>query len=337
MIFQGDTIIKFTLETILDELRKNPWLIRDALSQFVTNPYLKEKYGTKEIDNAINWLKNNRIDIYHRNRIDKEEFPCISIEFTPSTEGDIQTLSDLSPFVENFTASQINKPISYVIKPFIPIGYNITTGVLSLSTDININYVVNGMNLMDPATGNAYPIINVGNNSVSFAPGTNLTAETYGITPQYTTYRARRRWVGSQESYIVGCHVHGDMAPLLWLETLVYYGLLRYKNVLLEDEFFQNVIINRTEPVRNSAFSTVGGENVYSRFISINGRALHSWIDAPELPIEVIAFGNVGVNPPNIVPVSGSTSITLGLEVISQAAPPSFSQEEESWITVDDE
>src|SRR5271157_2743721 len=129
-IFIGDVVIKTMIDLSIEEMRKSPWLVQDALAEFVTNRYLKEKYGQKLIDSCKEWLKNNQIDIYMRPRIqDRDRTPCITITMGNGPERpEMKSMGDLDVDSSTLAPNEIGKPIPYILKPFAPISYTQSTG-----------------------------------------------------------------------------------------------------------------------------------------------------------------------------------------------------------------
>src|ERR1035437_480512 len=129
-MFQLDTTIKTAIELGLEDMRKNLWLIDHMLEDMVKNPYLKDKYGQKQIDACKEWFANNQIDIYMRNRDDKDRFPCITITTgTDNEKDDMKSMADQSAETVILMPGQIGKPIPYIVKPFVPTGYDQASGI----------------------------------------------------------------------------------------------------------------------------------------------------------------------------------------------------------------
>lgn len=328
-IFAGDVLIKTCIEQGIDDMRKNTWLIQDVLSQFTSEPILKDKYGQKEIDNCITWFLNNNIEVFMQHRIDKDTLPCITIALGSSVEKeDMKHMGDLSTDVETLMPSQIGKPIPYVIKPFVPDSYDPETGILILPKTVKVTQVASGMILVNPDTGDGYVIQDrVPGNGIQLEPGTQINATRLAIVPQYQFYRARREHSFFQESYSIGCHVHGDASTLLWLHAIVIYSLMRYRESLLEGRNFAQSMISSSDLIPNEYFSSPGGENVYSRYITLTGQVEHSWLKSPKRVIENIELAN---EPDKEEGFSG------GIKIISQNAPEELDSEDEAWTTIDD-
>jgi len=326
-IFQGDLIIKTAVELALSDIKKSPWLIEDIFGTLMENPYLNVKYGMKEIARAKEFILNNEIPVYMRHRIDKQEFPCVTISIGESKEDkSLATLGDQSPFVEEYGADEIGKPIKYIVSPFNPISYDPTTGIVEMPEGINeYKYIDNGMVAVDPDTGNGYIIEGkAGINGFRIITGANITSR-LGIVPQYQVYRARRERTISQESYNIGCHSEGDPSTLIFLYGVVKYALYRYREGLFEANGFQLSNLTSTDLVKNDAFAA---ENVYSRWVTISGQVEESWIKTPYRIIEAVDFIDEE-NP-------SEDGLTQGIKILSNTEPPGQG-ECDPWIAIKDE
>ena len=325
-ILQSDVLIRTAVEHTINEMRKNPWLIDDVFSELVTDPLLNEIYGQKEINNAKEWFLNNKIEVLLKNRIDSQHIPCVTIALGESREDEGEsTLADGSTHVDTLTPSRIGKPIAYIIKPFAPVGYDKDTGVLQLPENADISLVSAGMLVFDVQSGNAYPILDKqAPNSVVIAAGTELTLSECGILPQFMVWKARRERASFRESYTIGCHVSGDPSTLLWLHSIVKYGLLRYRETLFEARNFQISSIRSTDMMRNGQFD-MGADNVYSRWITISGLVENDWLKSPKRVIETIR-----VKDPTMEPDTG-IKICSNLDSVIEIVDP---EKDDAWVTV---
>jgi hypothetical protein len=308
------------IKLALEEMRKNPWILEDVFSQFLEDQYLSE-YGAKEVARAKEWLLNNKIEVLHKYRLDSQSYPCITIAMGESNEDDAQaTLADLSTEVVELTPEEINKPIPYVIKPFIPTSY--TNGVLI--APFNLDDVSPGMLIVDPDTGNAWEIIElVGADGIRIKDAPAISADKLGVIPQYRVYRARRERASFRESYQIGCHVHGDPTQVLWLWSIVLYAILRYRETLLEARCFKISSVRSTDMVRDDA-TDAGGENIYKRFIMLSGLVENSWLKSPKRIIE-------------IAKIKDPDGITAGVKVMSNTEVPVEivdPEQDDNWVTV---
>lgn len=291
-IVQSDLLVRVAIINTLEEIRKNPWLIEDILSDLIEDPLLKDAYGAKEIANAKEWFASNKIEVYLKYRMDNMQMPCISISLGSSSEDDSQaTLADQSVMVEEYDSSDIDKPIPYILKPTSGLSYNKETGILEFPLGVQLSIISPGMLILDPKTGNAYVIDgHAGSNGLKIKDSPKLKGSNYGVIPQYRVWKARRERASFRESYSIGCHVHGDTAPLIWLHSVVLYGLLRYRESLFEARGLQVSSLKSTDFVQRAPFSQEGGENIYSRYIILDGLVENSWIKSPRRVIESVNF-----------------------------------------------
>lgn len=287
-IVQSDLLVRVAILHTLDEIKKNPWLIEDIFSDLIEDPLLKDIYGAKEIANAKEWFANNKIEVYLKYRMDNMQTPCISISLGSSNEDETQsTLADQSVYVEEFDPDEIDKPIAYIIPPKGGLKYSKTTGILEFPQSVDLLSVSPGMLILDPKTGNAYIIDGkAGSNGLKIKDNPSLKGSNYGVIPQYRVWKVRRERAGFRESYSIGCHVHGDTAPLLWLHSVVLYGLLRYRESLFEARGLQISSLRSTDFVQRAPYSQEGAENIYSRYILLDGLVENSWLKAPRRVIE---------------------------------------------------
>jgi hypothetical protein len=322
-IFQGDIIIKTAIELGIEDMRKNPWLIDHMLTDLVNISYLTDKYGQKQVDACKEWFLNNQIDVYMRGRDDKDRLPCVTIQMGPSSEKDeMKTMADQSTESTILLPNTIGKPIPFVIKPFVPTGYDADSGEVSVDPSIDLSGVAEGMILVNPANGTGYTILDVTENGVTIEPGMDIEATQFGIVPKFQYYEARIEHAFFAETYNVGCHAHGDPQNLIFLWSIVKYSILRYRESLLEANGFAESSVNSAPPDFDEAFTTPGGEKAWSRFIAVSGQTENSWIKSPKRFIEVAALkkkvgkGYIG-----------------GISIISNTDPVTIDKKTNTWYT----
>lgn len=298
-IFQGDVVIGEIVNLILEDIRKNPWLIEDILSDFIENPYLAKKYGIKEIQNCKEWFANNKISVYNTVRPDHVERDYVTIAVGNSSEDNsLATCSDMSVFVEQFDPSEINKPIPYIVSPFTPLSYDSSTGFVEVPSDLDLTVVAHGQPIVDPSTGSGFLVDRAG--AVNGAQGIFLQATngsfpsfsmtSAAIVAQYRYYRARRERATFREAYTIGCHSAGQYNIALWLSSIVQYGIMRYREGLLENCGFQISTVSISEITQEANF---GGDLEYGRYISLTGVVENSWIKSPKRVIEAISVRDI--------------------------------------------
>lgn len=328
-IFQGDILIKMAIELGLEDFKKNPWLVDHMLSDLVDIPYLKDKYGQKQIDACKEWIKTTPINIVLRGRDDKDEFPLVSIELGTSPEKeDMKHMADQSAETMLLLPEQIGKPIPYVVKPVQNFTYDNGSGLLTFdTTPVGYSKVAPGQVVVDPATGNGYIIQDVViQEGIQLEAGLNITAASLGILPKNRLYAARVEHTFFQETYNVGCHAHGDPQTMLWLWSIVKYSILRYRESLLEANGFAQSSITSGPPDKEGAWTTPGGEKAWSRYISLNGQVENSWVKSPRRFIEAVNLQE------------SATSFKGGIKILSNSEPDDEETEKsESWYPIKDE
>lgn len=327
MIFQQD-ILKESLSLALDDIRKNPWLIDDILSDFVTNPYLKDKYGQKQIDSCKEWFKNNAIEVVIGYRGDKMKTPCVTIMLDPQNEHvDYKTMADQSPDSIILLPNKVGKPIPYVVKPFVPTGYDENSGEISVDPSVNLSGVSAGMLLVNPSNGTGYVIKSITADGLEIEPGQNIEASQFGIVPQYQYYKARIEHIWMNTSYTILCTAHGDPSVTLWLHSIVLYALLRYKESLLEALGLNESVFSTGSLQVNQEISN-GTELAWDRSIQLNGVTEQTFIKSPRRFIETIELKEK-------VPGTCDT-FTGGIKILSNLETQ-FDKSNELWTTIEDD
>lgn len=326
-IFQSDMAIKTMIELSIEDMKKNPWLLDDILSDCVQNPYLKDKYGQKQIDSMKEWFANNAIDIYMSERTDKARFPCIAITLGQSNEKeDMKHMADLSTETVQLMPQNIKKAIPYIVKPFPFQAYDFNTGVLTVDTTLNgMEAVVPSMLVVDPDSGKGYIIQDIGPGGIQLEPGLSISATRLAVVPKFQYYTARREHTFFQETYVVRCYSHGDPQVLLWLWSIVLYSLLRYRESMLEAQGFSQVSISNGEMMVDSSVSQEGGDIVWMRPITVTGMTENSWIKSPRRHIESIVLRE---KTPN-------NGYRGGIKILSNSEPDIVEQEIETWFAID--
>jgi hypothetical protein len=327
-IFPGDLVVKAAIELGINDMRKNPWVIDDVFRVLRESPMLRHVYGEKEISRAREFILNNKIPVYLRHRVDKQDFPCITISIGESYEDkDLATLGDLSVCVDDLDPMEIGKSIKYIIPPFNPTSYDKVQGIVEVPEDIEeFAYIAPGMIAVDPDTGGGFKIIEkIAPNSFRIQAGAELPKK-IGVVPAYQLYRARRERAISQETYNIGCHTQ-DPATLIFLYSVVKYALYRYREGLLEANNFQLSKLRVTDLIRNEAFNV---ENVYSRWIILSGQVEESWVKSPKRTIETVVIKDGDAD-------AEAGEDTEGIKYLSSDPPEGYEDENGLWVTIDEE
>jgi len=327
-IFQGDIIIKTMLDLGIEDMRKNSWLIQHMLEDLAVSPYLREKYGQKQIDACKEWFANNQIDVYMRPRDDRDRTPCVTITMGPSSEKpEMKTEGDMSSFKKLLYPNVVGKPIPYVIKPFMPTDYNDLTGALAVPDTVDLSLVAPGMILVNPVNGIGYIIQSIAAGQLFIGPNQSVDASELGIVPKFQFYEARVEHTFFEETYQIDCHAHGDIQTVMWLWSIVMTGLLRYRQSLLEANGFAESVIRSGPPELNMEWSTEGGEKIYHRSIQLSGQVQNTWLMAPHRFIENV----------NLKKLIDCDTYVGGIQILSNSnSPPFINPDNELWTTIED-
>lgn len=327
-IWQGDVFFRRIVELTLKDIKDNPWLVDDILSDFVMDPMLSGIYGQEEIENAKKWIKENEIAVLLPHRMDLQQFPCVTISVGSNAEDkSLARLADQTNCVETYEAADIGKTIPFIVEPFAYDSYDEPTGFFTVPDSVDMTLIQPGMVVVDPATGGGYVVTSKDNNGFSIAAGTTITATEVGILPQFRIWKARREIATFQERVTLGCHVHGDPHALLWLYSFMMYGLLRYREGVLESRNFQLSNIETSDLVRNENFQNVG-EQAYSRYITITGQVENTWVKAPKRVVETI-------NLTDFEETDGAGIVIIGPD--GGEVPEIIDTECETWVAKDSE
>lgn len=324
-IFQLDLTVKTAIELGIQDMRENPWLIDHMLGDCLDNPYLKDRYGQKQIDACKEWFLNNNIEIKMSGINDKDKMPLIAITMGTSPEkSEMKHMGDASTEVITLMPGKIGKPIPYIVKPFTPNGYDPDTGIVEVDQSIKgMSGVAAGMILVNPATGEGYVIQNFDDDGIQIEPGTELEATQLAVVPKYQFYRARVEHAFFQESCDIACYSHGDAQVALWLHSIALYSILRYRESLLEAQGFTESTVSNSPLMENPNYTGPNGENAYLRSINLSGQTENTWIKSPRRVIETVFLKE-----------KTNSGFVGGIKILSNEDSPDFiDKENESWYT----
>jgi hypothetical protein len=315
------------------DIKNNPWLVDFILEDFVKDPYLNDLYGQKQIDACKEFIANNQVDIYLRHRNDKDRLPCITITLNPSQEADeLKTMGDASTCTATLFPNQIGKPISYIVKSFVPLSYDVDNGEVGIDPDTKgYEKIGPGMILVNPNTGVGTQILDVGPDFILIEAGVQLHGSNLAIVPQFQFYKARIEHTMFHESYSVGVHAHGDPQVTLWLHSIVMYTLLRYRESMLEGRGFSQTKLTSSDLIENPNYTGPGGEMAFSRVITVSGITEQSWVKAPHRIIEDVSIADKtkgsGCDP---------DMYAGGIKILSNSEPD-IDEKDSLWYPIDED
>jgi hypothetical protein len=333
MIFQTDVYLKLFLEENLEQIKKNPWLIDHILWDFTHSQFLKTKFGEKQVRACKEWFETNNINIFHQFVKDKEKFPCIAITLGSSAETqEYRTMGDVSQHTIGLAPTEVGQKIPYVVSPFIPYGYDPVTGEVGVPQGIDIAPVSAGMILLNPVTGNGTPVVSINGQNIFIKPGVELDASQLGVVPQYRYFQTRLGRSFFQETWNLTCATN-DPQTLLWLHSIVIFGLLRYREFMEHNGILEITNFSSTD-IFNADFSNAEGEEIYCRQITITNKVEQTWPRDLHKKIESVIFRDTN---PQAVTVADPQGFVGGIRVVSNLTTPPLEQNQTTWYTVDKE
>lgn len=334
MIFQTDAFLLTLLKENLEQIKQNPWLINHILWDFTHNQFLKNKYGQKQVNAAIEWFETNNINVVHQYVKDKLKFPAIVITLGSSVEHqEYRTMGDVSQHtIGIIEPSKVGQKIPYVVPPFIPYGYDPSTGEVGIPSGIDIAAVSPGMLLFNPATGNGTPVTSINGQNIFIQPNVQLDASKLGVLPQHRYFQTRMGRSFFQETWNITCCTN-DVQALLWLHSIVMFGLLRYREFMEHNGILEITNLSSTD-IFNADFSNAEGEEIYCRQISISNKVEQTWPRDLHKIIESVVLR--GVNP-GAVTVSNPDGYVGGIRVVSNLTTPTLEQSNQDWYTISEE
>src|SRR5271166_4990536 len=106
MIFQADLVHASALRVAIADMRRNQYLLEDAYSNLLTDPYLKKLYGLKEVERFKTFISKD-IEVFVKHRPpDHIKFPYVCVVVGQADEdaakdalGDSYQTEHISPAV----------------------------------------------------------------------------------------------------------------------------------------------------------------------------------------------------------------------------------------------
>lgn len=331
-IFPTDVFLKTMLEESLQDIKNNLWLLDYIMWDFTHNPFLKQKYGQKQVDSAKIWFQNNNINVFLQYVKDKEKFPCIVISLGSSTETqELRTMGDVTQVTVGLTPMEVGQKIPYVVPPFTPSSFDASTGTVGVPTGVDISAVSAGMVLLNPANGSGVPVLSINGQNIIIKAGLELDASQLGVVPQYRYFQTRFGRSFFQENWSLTC-ASNDPETLIWLHTIVIFSLLRYREFMEHNGILEYTGLSSTD-IFNPDFSNAAGEEIYCRQININTKCQQNWPRDLHKKIESVQLRSTN---PEAVTVDNPEGYVGGIVIASNASTPALQQNDTLWYTLDE-
>jgi hypothetical protein len=273
-----ELLIRGAIEAGLADIRKKPYLLNYMFSWYVNDTLTNQIYGEKARQAAINWVLNTEIFISLGTRLDLPKYPLISIVPRSSIE-DYSTLADVNTDTQETVIDpdpiQVNPNI--ILGPFNTPGYSYdsASGTVTLPSILSTNLLSVGMILYDVINNNQYPILTITSISqftIASNASVNLQNAYIGAAGGMTVTVKSCMF---RESYDIYCFAQNSSDELYYLETLVQFILLKYKEPYLEGRGFDRTTIS-LGPVSLETRQGVQ-ERLFFRVITLNGYNTKYW------------------------------------------------------------
>lgn len=271
-IISSDILVKTALEAGLNDLRKNGYILDDVISGLATDSLSKAEYGYKEIHAFKQWFTTNKIPVYLDFRVDSPEMPCITIAGSPRIEMLQRTsLGDSLGSIEEVSTENISVNPIKVYDNFTPSSYNKANGIVAFPEGMETEFIVVGQFLVSSRSGKAYQILEIISKS-SFKIKKNINEDFIDayIVPPVSVWNLQREITFVQETVLIGVHTQSDPVQNQWLHDVIWYILLRCKEVYFEARGFELSTVQSDPMYLNPNFKET--DRIFSRNITLTGQ-----------------------------------------------------------------
>lgn len=284
-IIPTDILVKTAIESGINDLRKNDYILDDVIAGLATDPLSKLEYGYKEIHAFKQWFTSNKIPVYLDFRVDSPEMPCITITSSPRVELLQRTaLGDTLGQIDEISTEKVSANPIKVYENFTPISYDKTSGLITFPDGIDTEMLVPGQFLISSKTGHAYQVLEViGNSAFKIKSNVNEDFTDAYIVPPVSVWNLQREVTFVQETVYIGVHTQSDPVQNQWLHDVIWYILLRCKEVFFEARGFELSTFQSEPMYLNPNFKET--DRIFSRNITLNGQLEINFIKyaAPKL------------------------------------------------------
>jgi hypothetical protein len=269
-IHPSDFILRTAMLAALQDMRDNPDLLEWVFAAFKDDPTTKDEYRQKQIDEGKQWFLNTKIPVLVYPRQDQIEFPCITLALRDSVE------------VENTTGDTHYMPEEEQenywpdIVTFQPAAFDLAQGLITVPAEAQGQVITSAMIVLD-ATGREFPVTAASDgNTIQIAPNPDGDFSKVTLKGPRNGYTMSLESASFRETYSVGCHAQGEVVYAMYLHAIVVFMLLRYRQELLEARGFERSTISSNEFIPDASYLE-GKENVFSRYVQLNGFVRQYW------------------------------------------------------------
>ncbi len=285
-------------------MRANPWLLDYIFAFFPNDDLTSKTYGDTERARAKKWFLEHQIYVSMNFRAGDDQFPLVAIGLQSSVEANA-TLGDVNyDTSEDVPANEVSVSQNSILGPFDVSGYNSTTGLVTLPPDLSTSGIFAGMILVDTTTNAGHTILEV-TDTQSFLIAKDIQANFSNafIAPIDNFFITTLESCVFKQTFSLKCFAQNDALFTLYLEQIILFVLLRYKEQLLEGRGFEASSLS-SGPLYKWTDTTV--ESVYCRDITITGLIRHYWPKLISQKVQGIAINGIkiiggSITPPNML------------------------------------
>ncbi len=271
----SDILIRGAIVAALEDLRKNPRLL-DYVFMWYSNDDLTSKiYGDSEKARAKKWFLSTEIFVSMNYRADDVKFPMISIGLQSSTE-DQSTLGDVNyETTEDVPASEVAVTPQMLLGPFTPKSYDSATGIVTLPDNLTTDNVYDNTILVDTVSNRGFIIREV-LDTTSFLIDEDSEANFTNsyVAPIDDFYVVSFESCLFKQSFSIKAFAQAEPVHVLYLQAILEFILMRYKELLLEARGFERSTIS-TGPLYE--WKESDKDTVYARDITLTGYVRQYW------------------------------------------------------------
>jgi hypothetical protein len=274
-ILATDILIKTAMEGALADMRRNEYLLDDCFGGLVDDVLSKAEFGTKELNQAKNFIINNNIPVYLPYRVDSPSTPALLITRSQATEAnDRASLADDGED-QAYDPAKAGQPLHRIVPPFTPTFYDAVQGMVTMPSPHTTYQVAAGMFLM-AKNGRSYQITQI-LDDVTFLIAANINEDFTGcyIVPETKTWLAHRENLFFSEGWTITVMASGEPIFAEWLRQLVIYCLSRYREAYLEARGFEISSMQAGPVYLDPSFE---GTKVFAAKITLSGTVPATWI-----------------------------------------------------------
>ena len=320
-VSQTDAVILSAFRVGLADIRRNQYLIDDIMSQFSSDPYLKEAWGQQQIDRMKSFVAKQKINIMMETKLpDTSKLPAIIVKIGGGTEDpQKQGLGDSDHYenIQPATTQGIFPSQLIVLGPVTPISYDSVSGQISFDPSVDLTAVFEGQFVFDEVNKQLYEILVVlDDHTIMIDSGLKPNLQGMTIRPQSNLVRNTLKSIWCYENFTLTC-ISTEPNELMFLYSLVIYILGRYKKNLFEARNFQISTMSYSEIY----LPNPGDETniLFARDVSLRGRVEHSFISStdemitgisPTLYVEADDKDGAPIEPDTTTPALYNTQVS---------------------------